>query len=139
MRSRKRKNASTKSAPVTRRLPAEAPRIDYTMALFTIAEPGQSKPRHAQRRKLAVGIDLGTTNSLVATAKEGKAETLPVAEGAHLLPSIVSYGADGSVRVGEPAGGDATVISSAKRLMGRGIADIDYQLPYQLQQAPGGG
>ena len=59
------------------------------MALFTIAEPGQSKPRAPARRKRAVAIDLGTTNSLVAVAKEGQADTLPDAEGRHLLPSIV--------------------------------------------------
>ncbi|MEY4642877.1 MAG: hypothetical protein RLZZ227_2871 [Pseudomonadota bacterium] len=112
------------------------------MALFTIAEPGQSKPRAPARRKRAVGIDLGTTNSLVAVAKEGKAETLPDAHGRHLLPSIVHYAVDRSIVVGDRAAlGDvrADSISSAKRLMGRGIADIDYQLPYELQPAPEGG
>ncbi len=111
------------------------------MALFTIAEPGQSKPRAPARRKRAVGIDLGTTNSLVAVAKEGHAETLPDANGQHLLPSIVHYGAERSINVGDypvlPAG--TTSVSSAKRLMGRGIDDIDYQLPYTLQAAPAGG
>ncbi|MGV3590082.1 MAG: Fe-S protein assembly chaperone HscA, partial [Gammaproteobacteria bacterium] len=117
------------------------------MALFTIAEPGQSKPRAPARRKRAVGIDLGTTNSLVATAKAPQAETgavqvdtLPDAQGEHLLPSIVHYTAAG-ITVGEhalaPAG--ATSISSVKRLMGRGAQDIDYQLPYTLRPAPDGG
>jgi molecular chaperone HscA len=111
------------------------------MALFTIAEPGQSKPRAPARRKRAIGIDLGTTNSLVAVAKEGQAETLPDAAGQHLLPSIVHYGAARSISVGDytalPPG--TTSVSSAKRLMGRGIADIAYQLPYTLQAAPEGG
>ena len=111
------------------------------MALFTIAEPGQSKPRAPARRKRAVGIDLGTTNSLVAVAKEGQAETLADADGRHLLPSIVHYGAERHISVGDypalPAG--TTSVSSAKRLMGRGIDDIDYQLPYTLQAAPEGG
>jgi molecular chaperone HscA len=112
------------------------------VALFTIAEPGQSKPRAPARRKRAVGIDLGTTNSLVAMAKEGKAETLPDTEGSHLLPSIVHYSADCNIRVGEHAvarDAHTSSISSAKRLLGRGIADIDYQLPYELQPAPEGG
>ncbi|HEY0963074.1 MAG TPA: Fe-S protein assembly chaperone HscA [Pseudomonadales bacterium] len=111
------------------------------MALFTIAEPGQSKPRAPARRKRAVGIDLGTTNSLVATAKEAQADTLPDAQGQHLLPSIVHYAPGHGIAVGEhaiaPAG--ATSISSAKRLMGRGAQDIDYQLPYTLRPAPDGG
>jgi molecular chaperone HscA len=111
------------------------------MALFTIAEPGQSKPRGTPRRKRAAGIDLGTTNSLVAVAKEGKAETLPDASGSHLLPSIVHYLADHSIVVGDPA--DAanltSGISSVKRLMGRGTEDIDYRLPFTVMTAPEGG
>jgi len=114
------------------------------MALFTIAEPGQSRPRAPTRRKRAVGIDLGTTNSLVATAREGQAETLPDAAGHHLLPSVVHYGADGTIGVGEldydsTAAAQLSSIASVKRLMGRGRADIAYQLPYQLQDAPAGG
>lgn len=117
------------------------------MALFTIAEPGQSKPRAPARRKRAVGIDLGTTNSLVATAKapqadtrEAQADTLPDANGQHLLPSIVHYTANG-ISVGEHAIATegATSISSVKRLMGRGQQDIDYQLPYTLRSSPDGG
>ncbi|MDY6983235.1 MAG: Hsp70 family protein, partial [Pseudomonadota bacterium] len=117
------------------------------MALFTIAEPGQSKPRAPARRKRAVGIDLGTTNSLVATARapqaetgEAQADTLPDANGQHLLPSIVHYTADG-ISVGEHAAATegATSISSVKRLMGRGQQDIDYQLPYTLRPSPDGG
>lgn len=113
------------------------------MALFTIAEPGQSRPRAPARRKRAVGIDLGTTNSLVALAREGRAQTLPDDTGQRLLPSIVHYGVDGSITVGAAAGTDeaaaGSTVASVKRLMGRGRADIAYQLPYQLQDAPEGG
>jgi molecular chaperone HscA len=120
------------------------------MALFTIAEPGQSKHRTKPGRKRAVGIDLGTTNSLVAVAREGAAFTLPDTLGNNLLPSVVHYFADGTIKVGAPAQRfyeavttSAPVspisISSVKRLMGRGSSDIAYQLPYQLQDAPEGG
>src|SRR5690606_42074015 len=111
------------------------------MALFTIAEPGQSKPRAPARRKRAVGIDLGTTNSLVAVAKEGQAETLPDTQGAHLLPSVVHYRADGSISVGaqDAAGTEALSVASIKRLMGRGLDDVDYRLAYGLGPAPEGG
>ena len=64
------------------------------MALLQIAEPGQATVAHEHR--LAVGIDLGTTNSLVASVRSGVAETLPDAEGRHLLPSIVRYLPDGA-------------------------------------------
>lgn len=110
------------------------------MALFTIAEPGQGRARHAARRKRAVGIDLGTTNSLVAVAKEGKADVLADAQGNLLLPSIVHYRKDGTHTVG---GGEntnsVTTVSSSKRLLGRGIADINYKLPYALSSAAEGG
>jgi len=118
------------------------------MALFTIAEPGQSRPRAPARRKRAVGIDLGTTNSLVAHAREGRAETLSDSSGRQLLPSVVHYASDGAIAVGSPeAGADpvgggscsGTSIASVKRLMGRGRADIDYQIPYRLLDAPEGG
>ncbi len=113
------------------------------MALFNIAEPGQSKPRAPARRKRAVGIDLGTTNSLVAVAKEGQAETLPDAQGRHLLPSIVHYDAARGITVGDydlaQVTSGASSISSVKRLMGRGLQDINYQLPYTLLPAPDGG
>ncbi len=115
------------------------------MALFTIAEPGQGKHRTKPGRKRAVGIDLGTTNSLVAVAREGKAVTLPDSEGNYLLPSIVHYSADNTIKVGLPgqAGTNTLVsvasISSVKRLMGRGSSDISYQLPYELKISPDGG
>jgi len=97
------------------------------MALLQISEPGQTAAPH--QRKLAVGIDLGTTNSLVATVRSGKAETLADAAGTHLLPSVVRYRADAAPEVGQVAKQQATqdprnTISSVKRYMGRGLADI---------------
>ena len=71
------------------------------MALLQIAEPGQSRAPHEQR--LAVGIDLGTTNSLVATVRSGAAVVLPDALGRPLLPSVVRFAKDGTVEVGYPA------------------------------------
>jgi molecular chaperone HscA len=97
------------------------------MALLQISEPGQTAAPH--QRKLAVGIDLGTTNSLVATVRSGKAETLPDAEGVHLLPSVVRYRLNDSPQVGIIAKQSAVMdpgntISSVKRYVGRGLADI---------------
>lgn len=114
------------------------------MALINIAEPGQSKARLSHNKhRPALGIDLGTTNSLVAIAREGKARVLPDAAGNILLPSIVHYQRDGSVDVGDglerrPAN-LATTISSVKRLMGRGAADIDYRLGYDIEPGADGG
>ncbi|MCP5301179.1 MAG: Fe-S protein assembly chaperone HscA [Chromatiaceae bacterium] len=107
------------------------------MALLQIAEPGQSAAPHAHR--LAAGIDLGTTNSLVASVRSGRAETLPDETGAHLLPSVVRYMRDGVV-VGEAARKAAAsdplnTLSSVKRLIGRGVADvkrIGSELPYEF-------
>ena len=97
------------------------------MALLQISEPGQSTKPH--EHKLAAGIDLGTTNSLIATVRSGLAETLPNLEGEHLLPSIVHYAKDGSIVIGNAAKlfqcSDAkNTISSVKRLMGRGLKDV---------------
>ena len=97
------------------------------MALLQISEPGQSPAPHARRN--AIGIDLGTTNSLVATVRSGVAETLPDADGRHLLPSVVRYGAGGSTVVGDAALAAAhrdplNTIASVKRLMGRGVEDV---------------
>ncbi len=91
------------------------------------------------QRKLAVGIDLGTTNSLVAAVRSGVAETLPDLQGEVILPSAVRYAADG-VEVGAGAKAAAAqdpfnTILSVKRLMGRGIADVKQlgeQLPYRF-------
>jgi molecular chaperone HscA len=92
-----------------------------------IAEPGQSAKPH--QRKLAVGIDLGTTHSLVASVRSGQAETLPNSRGEHLLPSVVRYLADESPQVGIKAQAHlvddaANTVMSVKRLMGRGIEDV---------------
>ncbi|MDF2444942.1 MAG: chaperone protein HscA [Moraxellaceae bacterium] len=108
------------------------------MALLQIAEPGQSTAPHQHR--LAVGIDLGTTNSLVATVQSGKARTLPDAAGRHFLPSVVRYFPDGERRVGHDARTEAAsdpfnTIVSVKRLMGRGLADVKRlgsELPYRF-------
>ncbi len=108
------------------------------MALLQISEPGQSTKPH--EHKFAVGIDLGTTNSLVAAVRSGKAETLPDHKGEHILPSVVQYKADKSVIVGKEAKLNQVIdthntISSVKRLMGRGIEDLKTlgnQLPYQF-------
>jgi molecular chaperone HscA len=108
------------------------------MALLQIAEPGQSTAPHQHR--LAVGIDLGTTNSLVATVQSGKAKTLPDAAGRHLLPSVVRYFSDGERRVGCEAKAAAAsdplnTIVSVKRLMGRGLSDVKRlgsELPYRF-------
>ncbi|VAW54273.1 Chaperone protein HscA [hydrothermal vent metagenome] len=96
------------------------------MALIQIAEPGESTTAHQHR--LAVGIDLGTTNSLVATVRSGDVNTLPDSDGQHLLPSVVHYAEDG-VLVGSKAqvfsaADPFNTIVSIKRFMGRGIDDI---------------
>lgn len=114
------------------------------MALFSIAEPGQSKARlRHNKHRPALGIDLGTTNSLVALAREGQARVLKDASGAILLPSIVHYHRDGSIEVGDSSDSKAanlvTTISSVKRLMGRGAEDIKYRLAYELEPAADGG
>ena len=109
------------------------------MALLQISEPGQSTKPHEHR--FAIGIDLGTTNSLVAAVRSGKADTLPDLEGEHLLPSVVQYTADG-VRVGRAAIENQVTdthntISSVKRLMGRGVEDLNRladRLPYRFAQ-----
>ncbi len=112
------------------------------MAFLQIAEPGQSAAPHQHR--LAVGIDLGTTHSLVASVRSGTAEVLSDAAGRSLLPSVVRYAADGEVEVGWQARDGAAkdphnTIVSVKRFMGRGLADIAEaaSLPYQFIEAPG--
>ncbi|WP_157271488.1 Fe-S protein assembly chaperone HscA [Azohydromonas aeria] len=107
------------------------------MALLQIAEPGRSAAPHQHR--LAVGIDLGTTNSLVATVRSGMAQVLGDAQGRALLPSVVHYGEDGAVLVGHEAQARAVAdplntIASAKRLIGRRLADVQHSLlPYALE------
>lgn len=107
------------------------------MALLQIAEPGQSPQPH--QRRLAVGIDLGTTNSLVAAVRSGLSAPLADAAGQVILPSAVRYHAD-RVEVGEVAKAAASAdplntVLSVKRLMGRGLADVKQlgeQLPYRF-------
>jgi molecular chaperone HscA len=109
------------------------------MALLQIAEPGQAQAPHQHR--LAVGIDLGTTNSLVATVRSGQAATLANELGEHLLPSVVRYLDSGVKVVGKTAKDTAVqdphnTIISVKRLMGRGLNDIKQlgsELPYQFR------
>ncbi|USE39010.1 Fe-S protein assembly chaperone HscA [Endozoicomonas sp. SCSIO W0465] len=107
------------------------------MALLQISEPGQAPEPHQYKR--AVGIDLGTTNSLVASVRSDVAETLPDIDGNHTLPSVVYYGVQG-IDVGATAKASALVdpentIISVKRMMGRGLEDVDALggvLPYQF-------
>ncbi|HEY3984164.1 Fe-S protein assembly chaperone HscA [Cedecea sp.] len=113
------------------------------MALLQISEPGMMAAPH--QRRLAAGIDLGTTNSLVATVRSGQAETLADHEGRHLLPSVVHYQQQGHL-VGFDARAlaaqdPANTISSVKRMMGRSLADIQTRyphLPYRLQASENG-
>ena len=108
------------------------------MALLQISEPGQSTNPHEHR--LAAGIDLGTTNSLVATVRSSQADTLPDEQNRHLLPSIVRYLPDQAPLVGYEAREASTqdplnTIVSVKRYMGRGLADIKNlgnRLPYEF-------
>lgn len=114
------------------------------MALLQITEPGQAIDPH--QRKRAAGIDLGTTNSLIASRREGGVATLPDESGDHLLPSVVRYLSDGSVVVGTQALAAAKIdptntILSVKRLMGRGMEDISRlgtSLPYNFQSSDSG-
>ncbi|MEZ9140682.1 MULTISPECIES: Fe-S protein assembly chaperone HscA [unclassified Shewanella] len=113
------------------------------MALFQIAEPGQSAAPHQHR--LAVGIDLGTTNSLVAAVRSGEALTLPDDSNQHSLPSVVHYSVD-SIETGLAAQAlsvkdPQNTIVSVKRFMGRSLADIqsgEQQLPYSLTASDNG-
>ncbi|MGC4405651.1 Fe-S protein assembly chaperone HscA [Methyloversatilis sp. MC4-4] len=110
------------------------------MALLQIAEPGMSAAPHQHR--LAVGIDLGTTNSLVATVASGLTRVLPDDDGRMLLPSVVRY-TDAGIVVGHAAQSAQTedpcnTIVSVKRFMGRSLADVDASAtPYALVDTPG--
>lgn len=112
------------------------------MALLQISEPGMSAAPHQHR--LAVGIDLGTTNSLVATVRSGMSTILHDEVGHALLPSVVRYLADGNTQVGyaaqaEQSNDPQNTIVSIKRFMGRGLQDIPDQahIPYRFIDAPG--
>jgi len=114
------------------------------MALLQISEPNESPEPHT--RRLAVGIDLGTTNSLVATIRNAVPECLPDAEGRTMLPSAVRYGEAGEIEVGSAAlahrGDDAlNTITSVKRFMGRSVADLrdDAAARYQFTTPSGDG
>jgi molecular chaperone HscA len=113
------------------------------MALLQITEPGQALDPH--QRKRAAGIDLGTTNSLIASVRAGVAETLADEQGKHMLPSVVRY-TSGGIVVGDEALTEAVndplnTIVSVKRLMGRGINDVATlgdQLPYRFSATESG-
>jgi molecular chaperone HscA len=114
------------------------------VALLQISEPGQSPQPH--QRKHAVGIDLGTTNSLVATIRSGSADILPDEQGRNLLPSVVHYETEGVSCVGYEAAEHSSsdplnTLTSIKRLMGRGIDDVKRlgnSLPYDFAADEGG-
>ena len=112
------------------------------MALLQLSEPGQTPDPH--QRRVAIGIDLGTTHSLVASVRNGVAECLPDALGRLLLPSVVRYLDTGATQIGFDAlaaqvDDPCNTISSAKRLMGRGVNDIGNreQMPYRFNDKPG--
>lgn len=113
--------------------------------LLQISEPGQSAKPH--ERKLAIGIDLGTSNSVVATVRSGESVVLADEEGNSICPSLVHYGAAGKVTVGQAASDKllsdpANTISSIKRLMGRGVEDsesLGQSLPYTFVEKEGSG
>jgi molecular chaperone HscA len=112
------------------------------MALLQISEPGQSPDPH--QRRIAVGIDLGTTHSLVAAVRSGVAECLPDAQGRVILPSVVRYLPDNGRQIGLEALAASALdpqntIASVKRFMGRGLGDIvnRHKLPYSFVEQAG--
>ena len=111
------------------------------MTLFQISEPGEAPAPH--QRKRAIGIDLGTTNSLVATVRNGLAVVLPDIEGRPLVPSIVRYGPQGVdtgyAAMAQQTGDPQNTIVSVKRMMGRGLADLTdaRRFPYRFVDTPG--
>ncbi len=110
------------------------------MALLQISEPGQAPDPH--QRRIGIGIDLGTTHSLVAAVRHGVAECLPDAQGRVILPSVVRYLEGGGREIGFDAlaaqvQDPHNTIASVKRLMGRGRADVQVKLPFTLVDKPG--
>jgi molecular chaperone HscA len=112
------------------------------MALLQISEPGQAPDPH--QRRIAVGIDLGTTHSLVAAVRHGVAECLPDEEGRVILPSAVRYLGDGRRQIGAQAlaaqaQDPQNTLVSVKRFMGRTLADVKGagRLPYDFVERPG--
>jgi len=115
--------------------------------LLQIVEPGAPEAEAAEPDKVAVGIDLGTTNSVVSFSRDGRAQVLRDGDGDGLVPSVVAYAADGSAIVGELArrlmlDRPDAVVASIKRLMGRGAEDLKTlagSLPYEIAPAAEGG
>ena len=115
--------------------------------LLQLLEPGETPAPHQNEAPRAIGIDLGTTNSVVAVARDGVVEVLKGADGRGLLASVVCYGEDGSVLVGEDARNQILVapdhvVGSIKRLMGRGLEDVKSlagTLPYKMDSLAEGG
>jgi len=110
------------------------------MALLQISEPGQAPDPH--QRRIGIGIDLGTTHSLVAAVRHGVAECLPDGQGRVILPSVVRYLEGGGRQIGHEAlaaqvSDPLNTIASVKRLMGRGLADVQARLPNELVDKPG--
>ena len=112
------------------------------MALLQISEPGQTPDPH--QRRIAIGIDLGTTNSLVAAVRHGVAECLPDAQGRAILPSVVRYLEGGRRQIGHEAletqiQDPQNTVISVKRFMGRALKDIHghTSLPYQFEDRAG--
>ncbi len=110
------------------------------MALLQISEPGQAPDPHA--RRIGIGIDLGTTHSLVAAVRHGVAECLPDEAGRVILPSVVRYLEGGRRQIGHEAQAaqiedPANTIASVKRLMGRGLSDLTSTPSYELVDKPG--
>ena len=115
------------------------------MTLLEIHEPGETPLPHAGEGSLAVGIDLGTTNSVVAIARDGTPAALHDETGKALVPSVVAYPDAGGVLVGDEARAlvasePRNVVASIKRLMGRGAADLHTVagvLPYEVEPGTG--
>ncbi len=115
------------------------------MTLMQLHEPGATPLPHENAGDAAIGIDLGTTNTVVAVAENARPEVIRGEDGGALIPSVVAYDPSGAVEVGEAArrrliDAPEIVVSSIKRLMGRGAADLKSlsgSLPYDI--APGGG
>lgn len=135
------KPASTKWTLQTGDNSASIPKRIF-MALLQISEPGQSPNPH--QRRVAVGIDLGTTHSLVAAVRHGVAECLPDAQGRVILPSVVRYLEGGGRQIGFDAQESLALdpentIASVKRFMGRSLADVagSEKLPYHFVEHPG--
>ena len=112
------------------------------MALLQISEPGQAPDPH--QRRIAIGIDLGTTHSLVACVRNGVAECLPDLDGEVILPSVVRYLDKGRREIGHKAlasqnSDPKNTVVSVKRLMGRALGDIanPEKLPFELLDTPG--